>query len=505
MKNLKKIFFPLLLVLLASPVFADSIGFTSVHKGFWWWLLAVVIAVICVIVIVVICVVIAEEAAHEAYVSASCCLCGCLGFANTISGFFIFPTIWCSALGALLGVLLFMSFLYCLLAKAESAMSWAVCLLVFGLTIAAEVFAAIFLPQSWWLWKYFAVAAIGAGAANIISLDSEWFEFYHFSLITVILLICDFVGFWISFGISGMNVFSAVLLVLFAVILGIILFSPIVMTIIIKRDEVLESAEAPKMIERIAQGLFEYPDFLEKNPDYKSWYDDYKEEIYNRFKEICDENAPRYTEYIAKEMFKDHDFINKNTGYKWWFNNYKDDVMEKLQKIFEENSPKYIEEIANGLLENPDFVRMNSGTNYEAYFKEYNEQILSRLKQLQKAEIEKEQEEKAKEREEQSNKEFFEKAMKSISDDVDVLELSVQNKNFNIQVLSELEKHINVLQKKVNLLNQNDISEIERRRKYLSKIFDECKKGGLCTGTASIRMDEILKMLDKLCEKGETK
>lgn len=545
MKNLKKLFLPLLMALLTSPVFADSIGFTSVHSGFWWWVLAVVIAVFTVIagaaIIAIVYYVLYKDVIYKP--SQFACFFGCLGFAGLIAGFFIFPTVWCGALGALVGVILSLSFLFCSLAESTTAMSWVTCSLVCGLAVAAEVFAAIFLPQSWWLWKYFAVAAIGAGTANVISLVSEKFEeSKFFALPVTIFSICDFVAFWIVFGICGMNKPAVILLVLFALSVFFTLSSPLILLIMGKKTifennfKIIEDIMI--VVKPIMEKQFGNEDFQKKVQDIIQSSIKARPYSYNRY--YINNTIKAYDEAFVKALVSAEPFINSLFYDSDFFTN--SDFIKKscysipkrLYEIFREkirNNIKkeltqlMIEYIANGMLDNPDFYKKDSILNH--YYSDNRVEILNKINQMkedrkqkeserrkqeaeferrqkeekQRAidEIQKAQEQKNEERKEEENIKSVDASFKKVSDDIDVIELSVQNKNFDIRLLSQLENHVSALLENKNLLSQKDVAAVERKTKYLELIFTDCKKNPSCTGSASVRMDEILKMLKNIC------
>lgn len=502
MKNLKKLFLPLFMALVTSPVFADSIGFISVHNGFWWWVLAVVIAIVGIFVDVCAFAGSLEKflIGKTYFIEFALWICFVFVFpiTGTVFGFFLFPTVWCGALGAFLAFLLGMTFLYCFLSEPIEKSAYLAASFLYVTTVAAEVFAAIFLPQSWWLWKYFAVAAIGIGIANIIAFACEKFD----------------------------------------------------------RRKFIKKTTPPELITKIAEKMYLNPGFIKKNPKYQPCFNNHKEQIMEKFHEIEKISVDRAgkkthwfnrhisqinkicrrSEKLAEEIFLNPDFVKKNPEYESFFNNRKEQIMcefnklknsamnayhhhysfrkhspynkerdyqieKRTREIYKEDAPKYIEKIANGLLNDSDFVSKNSKNdpNYEFYFNDYKEQILARMNELKKEEITKELKAKEEKREEQNSKETFEKALKKVTDDVDAIELSLQKNNFNVLLLSELEKHISALSENKNLLSQKYVSVVERKAKYLEVIFTDCKKNPSCTGSATIRMDEILKMLKNIC------
>lgn len=139
--------------------------------------------------------------------------------------------------------------------------------------------------------------------------------------------------------------------------------------------------------------------------------------------------------------------------------------------------------------------------------KEYEEQEeqkkelkkqLELQKQQETKKIHEEQEQKKLEREEDARETAFQKNLKSISEDIDALELAAGKGVFNIQQLTILENHLSVLAENKSIFNENNKNILKRKKKYLEAIFRDCEQLPDCKGSSKIRMEEILKMLDDL-------
>lgn len=429
----KKIFTILTLLLLTtSSLFAESIGFTSVHSGFWWWVGAVAICIISLM---------------EAMSLGGCLFdwisiptatfVGVLSGIFSILGFWVIPCVWCSLLFCNVGAIIGCSVLYCgitctrkyeevcvhrgaihstyetKLVQEVDPHAWVLSSLVCALAISAEVFVMIFLPNNWWIWKYFAVAVLGSGIANILAIDSHHFEQRKPTLILTICLITDFIAFWIVFGICGWNVFSVILGIIFCLLVFVSLISPFICMIIkkVQKDmkEFDEAWAAVQQVKKLAKEIARDPKFIESHPEYKDFYEYYKKDI------------DEWVQIILKKQYE-----------------------EDVKKINEEQAQKKAE------------------------------------------------------REEEARETAFQKSLKSISEDIDAIELSVGKGEFNIQQLTILENHISVLCENKSILTENNKNSIQRKKKYLEAIFEDCKKLPECKGSAKVRIEEILAMLDEL-------
>lgn len=393
-----------LLLLTTSSLFAESIGFASVHSGFWWWAGAVAIPYVAIILIIELGMVLGLDVEYFLI------LIPVTVFA--ILGFFVIPSIWCGLVFGIVGAILYSSLLYCILEDSEP-LSWILSLLICAITIAAEVFVMIYLPNNWWLWKYVSVAVLGSGIANILAFDCDEYDPIAAPLIDVILLIADFIAFWIVFGIYRWNVASITLGIIFCSLVFITLISPFICMLIEEIDRKIYNRKKNrikvKKIEKIAVDISKNQRFIELHPEDKEFYKDNKTNIDNR-----------------------------------------------VQKI------------------------------------------LNDIKQQETKKIQEEQAQKKLEREEEARETAFQRNLESISEDIDALEQAVGEGNFNIQLLTILEKHISVLSENKTILNEHNKNTIQRKKKYLQDIFKDCESLKDCKGSAKTRMKEILKMLEDL-------
>lgn len=155
MKDLFKKIFAILAFLLASiPAFSGSIGFTSVRSGFGWWLLAIMIALVSAVIVAIIAFVLSDNADCQ---DSSAIAMGVMGTAGAVGGFWIFPTIWCGFLGEVLGLIVSLTWFKTYNDEEENALHSLVFTVI---SLVAIVLTAIYLPQSWWIWKYFSVALL---------------------------------------------------------------------------------------------------------------------------------------------------------------------------------------------------------------------------------------------------------------------------------------------------------------------------------------------------------
>lgn len=418
-----------LLLLATSGLFAESIGFTSVHSGFWWWVGAIGICFVSIGgILVVIENSLLDNLCYKAHVYDFDFLNNLWIFITSvfsILGFFVIPSIWCGLVSCIAGALIILSLLYCLItcvkitenqyhdAQEADPHPWVLSSLICALTIAAEVFVMIYLPNNWWLWKYISVAVLGSGIANILALDSHYFKQRKATLIGTILLIADFIAFWIMFGICRWNIASIILGIIFCLLVFISLISPFICMIIKKvQTDMKKFEEAWAILEQVKK--------------------------------------------LALEISKNPNFIEVHSEYKEFYEYYKTDIDNRVQKI------------------------------------------LNDIKEQETKKIHEEQEQKKIEREEDARESAFQKNLKSISEDIDALELAAGKGVFNIQQLTILENHLSVLAENKSIFNENNKNILKRKKKYLEAIFRDCEQIPDCKGSSKIRMEEILKMLDDL-------
>lgn len=153
---LLSILMAVLLPLSSEPIYFS--GFTSVHNNFGWWLLAIIIAM--VVGIIVIGVV-------EGCNGVMAVIFGVSGSLFAIAGFWFFPTVWCSLLGALLGAAFTFGSLGPISTDVYNGDYNETFILVWSIIIAVAEFVgfiliACFLPAEWCWWKFYALAGVGA-------------------------------------------------------------------------------------------------------------------------------------------------------------------------------------------------------------------------------------------------------------------------------------------------------------------------------------------------------
>ena len=179
-------------------------------------------------------------------------------------------------------------------------------------------------------------------------------------------------------------------------------------------------------------------------------------------------------------------------------------------KYFKHPREKLAEDIAKKIFDNSDSGLINAVER--SFYEENRALVYSKLEELKKNEYEERKKQKQEEekriqedltqkkleREEDARESAFQKNLKSISEDIDALELAVGKGIFNIQQLTILENHISILCENKSILNENNRNILQRKMKYLKVIFQDCEKLPDCKGSAKIRMGEILKMLDGL-------
>lgn len=410
-----------LLFISTFAIFSESIGFTSVHSGFWWWTGAIVItAVLIAGVSVGLGFWLYEEIFWDTPGDLDIFLKVFWIFITSvfsILGFWVIPSVWCSLISCIVGAVVFLSLLYsiltCPLDREVDPHTWILSFLLCSLTIAAEVFVMIYLPNNWWLWKYVSVAVLGSGIANILSLDSHYFNQRKAALMGTILLIVDFITFWIVFGICRWNVASVILGIIFCLLVFVSLISPFICMIIRKIQKDIKKRDDACAIlghvKKLSEEISMNPRYVELHPEDKEFYEKYKSEIDKQVQQI-----------------------------------FKDIKEQETKKIHEEQKQKKLE------------------------------------------------------REEDARESAFQKNLKSISEDIDALELAVGKGIFNIQQLTILENHISSLNENKSLFDENKRNVFQRKKKYLEAIFQDCEKLPDCKGSAKIRMKEILKMLDDL-------
>lgn len=261
----KKLLSIITLLLLTTPaLFAKSIGFTSVHSGFDWWFGAISISILPITFILS-----QIENIDEGEITMGIII-ACI---SSIPGFWVIPSVWCGFISQIVVFIIFLSILYCLIRDPSS---WIISSLICALTIAAEVFVMIYLPNNWWLGKYISVAVLGSGIANILALDSDYFEERKATLIGTILLIVDFIAFWIVFGICRWNVASVILGIIFCLLVFVSLISPFICMIIKKvQKDMKESEECRAILEQVKYLSLEISknsNFVELHPEYKKFY-----------------------------------------------------------------------------------------------------------------------------------------------------------------------------------------------------------------------------------------
>ncbi len=140
-----------------------------------------------------------------------------------------------------------------------------------------------------------------------------------------------------------------------------------------------------------------------------------------------------------------------------------------------------VNNLALEISKNPNFIEVHSENKefYEYYKTDIDnrvQKILNDIKEQETKKIHEEQEQKKLEREEDARETAFQKNLKSISEDIDALELAVGKGVFNIQQLTILENHISILCENKSILNENNKNILQRKKKYLEVIFQDCEK-----------------------------
>lgn len=198
------------------------------------------------------------------------------------------------------------------------------------------------------------------------------------------------------------------------------------------------------------------------------------------------------SEYTTSSRYVERCHKNCGTIY---FKHPRDIKAENIaKKIFDNHGSRQID------TEDESFYEKNRAlvdNKLKELKNKYNDE-LEKQKQEEEKRIQEELKKKELEREEEARENAFQKNLKSISEDIDALELAVGKGVFNIQQLSLLEDHISILCENKSILNENNRNILQRKMKYLKVIFQDCEKLPDCKGSAKIRMGEILKMLDGL-------
>lgn len=248
----KKLFAVIGFMLVACGcAFASNIGYSSVHSGFWWRLWSFVLAFgggCAAAGVAVPALLPYYPDSFDDWFTLRVSVVVVIGLCGLILGYQMFPTVWCGAIGAILGVFSCYSFLYPPATKKGKQgydLNWcavAFAIVMIAFTISVEVFAFVFLPDEWWLWKYFAIAGIGSGCGNVVSLTIHRFD-KRLPIWLVSLMIPEFIAFWIVFANCGMNIVSAILLIIFAILLFLTLVSPLILFLM---ESVKNKKEAEK-------------------------------------------------------------------------------------------------------------------------------------------------------------------------------------------------------------------------------------------------------------------
>ena len=264
---LKKCFLILSLLLSSSCLFAESIGFLSIELTWWKWVLGIIIFFLGLVMYTVIIDEVIWIRFYDAWEKMLCFFSIYVGF----SSFFIFPNTLFGLFAFTLNFIFFIPFChrnrkfyrtkfekdslgkqkkieyYEWKYEVEGGFGSLSQVLISILTISAGVFIAIYLPQNWWLWKYFAVAFFGNLLILLMRVYKHYFYTPRFEKITLylsILSLAFFTAFWIVFGICRSTLATWLLLGFFTLLIILLISSPLIDRVIdISIQRMLEEAE----------------------------------------------------------------------------------------------------------------------------------------------------------------------------------------------------------------------------------------------------------------------
>ena len=271
----KKCFLILSLLLSSSCLFAGSIGFLSIEPILGQWILGIIIFLLGIFLFTTVITggdyycLRPFYAWHLDYTET---ILACFSCPVALSAFFIFPSTLFGLFGFVLGVIFLLPFAHhnelhtrrektkdsSGKIKFEEYKVWSYesapynfgslsQVLISILTISAGVFIAIYLPQNWWLWKYFAVALFGNLLILLMRVYKHYFYTPRFEKITLylsILSLAFFTAFWIGFGICRSTLATWLLLGFFTLLIILLISSPLIDRVIdISIQKMLEEAE----------------------------------------------------------------------------------------------------------------------------------------------------------------------------------------------------------------------------------------------------------------------
>lgn len=494
-------FMTLLAIFLFStmPVFATSIGFTSVRSGFGWWLLAIVIAVLSAVIAICTAGAQADVGGSNEFFYITLGILGCGG---AIAGFWIFPTIWCGFFGAVLGSLIALGWLM----TDEKSAFHSFCLSI--LSVLGIIYFALVLPQSWWIWKYFSFVSV----SSLVSLLFSYFaklskKSIACSTLSVFMLF-EFIAFWIVERNSANKQICLILIFSFIGADGLFLF----ITYLLYRSSMQserrrqqdkqrkeqEEKERKKEIQRIEyekklekdgpiaikireNGIDEeYYKFDEKVQVYDSALRSVRRDIENAKKELEKANVERKREGdlhpikdflnlidnsqidLAKQKISAADMEKQNLNMK------RDKAQSELSRFLKtlDNDVKRVllEDSIDETID--EFQKLQNRRKFES--EENKKRIVQEIKTKQ------EENNAINERNEQLDS--FNRRINEVSDFITVLQSHVMsNENLNFQLLSELEKHLLKIKEQKTLMSNIDRERMKNNREKILEMFKNCR------------------------------
>ena len=472
------------LLIAASPLFANSIGLTSVRQGTGWLILAIVLALVSAVLFIAI-----GSVNSYRLSSASIGAIVVLGIAGIISGFWIFPTIWCGFFGAVLGLFIAASW------KTEKVFFHSPIFSI--LSILGIIYFALELPQNWWLWKYFAFAIVSSAISISFTLFAEYAGSSSSVSLLSVFILCQFIAFWIV----GKNASQSVaLILLFAFIIADI---SAFLILFFKTKKDFQRSEQ----EQMQQQKSDYEKYLEENYKYARQIIDEKldvpyEKLALEYKSASSsfdsakhsettakKNLERETynynreaqEHKIKEFFGMNDTSKVNAATRMLESaksktqQLRSEYMkasENLNNFTKNLPPEIVSILKNGNAKEiiEDYEQLKNARDKKAY-----EENQRRLLQKQK-EIEEERKRQNAQLEETQNKAMFSNQITELGNFIPVLQNAVQNDSaLNFQLLTDLENRLLKIKEQKSLLTATDKERMKINREKILEMLKQCK------------------------------